>query len=73
MEAVAATAIMGILMLVALSLLGRSWPRSSRLGGHRARARDGGSEDVRRSEERGEAIREDDDLRWRWEDRDHPR
>lgn len=62
------TALMILLMLAALVLLARGWPTSSRLGGYRARMRGGTRDDVVRTPERGEAIREDDDAHWRWDD-----
>jgi hypothetical protein len=73
MEALAFTVILVILMLAALAVLARSWPRSSSFGGYRARSRDDSPAGLDRSEERGEAIREDDDLHWQWDDPDRPR
>jgi hypothetical protein len=74
MEAIVATLLLGVLMIGALSLLARTWPRSSSLGGYAARSRGRKAADPGLTEERGEAIREDDDLRWRWTGpRDDPR
>ena len=50
-------------MVLAVVLLGRSWPRSSRLGGYRTRDRD---EPTAPDEERGSAERENDDTHWNW-------
>ena len=61
MEGLVLTLVLGVVMLVAVVLLGRSWPRSSRLGGYRAK-RDGGAPTAP-----GEPpVREDDDVRWDW-------
>jgi hypothetical protein len=53
--------------VVALAFLGRTWPRSSRHGGYRARQ---GSMGV---DEPEPAPPEDDDARWRWTPPDDPR
>ena len=68
MEAILITAALLVLMATAVILLGRTWPRSSRLGGYRARTRDGSVATTPRDDERGEVPREDDDARWRWDD-----
>ena len=70
MEGLALTLLLVIGMIAAIVLLGRSWPRSSRLGGYRAK-RDGGDPTVP-----DEApVREDDDARWNWssDDGEKPR
>jgi hypothetical protein len=57
------------LMVLALVVLGRTWPRSSRLGGFRA-GRGAGhdtSGSPRDADARGD--QEDDDVRWDWRDR----
>jgi hypothetical protein len=63
MEALAATLAVVLLMVGALALMARTWPRSSRLGGYRARGKDGSSAT---DEMPGDARREDDDARWNW-------
>jgi hypothetical protein len=63
-EALAATLVLILVMAIAIALLGRSWPRSSRLGGYRAR---GGDEPTAGDQERGSAEREDDDTHWKWQ------
>lgn len=68
MEAILITAALLVLMGTAVVLLGRTWPRSSRLGGYRARTRGGPAGSPARDQEQGLAIREDDDARWRWDD-----
>ena len=55
------------LMGLAIIVLGRGWPRSSRLGGYRARSHDAEPGSSAGDQERGAAIREDDDARWRWD------
>ena len=69
MEAALFTTVLLVLMGVALIVLGRGWPRTSRLGGYRARTRGGAGSSAAREQERGTVIREDDDARWRWDDR----
>ena len=66
MEAVLATLAVVLLMVGALTLLARSWPRSSRLGGYRAWTRGGSPDRPAQDQERGDAVREDDDVRWHW-------
>ncbi len=73
MEAVLATFAIVLLMIGALALLARSWPRSSRLGGYRAWTRAGASDRPAQAQERGESAREDDDVRWHWDARDRER
>jgi hypothetical protein len=75
MEGLILTAGLIGLMAVAVIIMGRGWPRSSRLGGYRARNRDRGATPAARDQERGAAIREDDDAKWRWDDgrEDEPR
>jgi hypothetical protein len=67
MEAVLATFAVVLLMIGALALLARSWPRSSRLGGYRAWTHARPSDRPAQAQERGEAVREDDDVRWHWD------
>ena len=59
MEAVLFTVVMLGLMSLALVLLARVWPRSSRLTGYRISRRDASA---------GEEppVPEEDDARWRW-------
>ena len=66
MESILLTLLVFLLMGAALIILGRGWPRSSHLGGYRARSRDAAGRSPAREQETGEAIREDDDARWRW-------
>ncbi|MEW6223475.1 MAG: hypothetical protein AB1627_02485 [Chloroflexota bacterium] len=74
MEAALFTTVLLILMGVALIVLGRGWPRTSRLGGYHARMRGGAADVAAREQARDTPIREDDDARWRWDDRgDAPR
>jgi hypothetical protein len=68
MEGLILTAGLTVLMAVAVVIMGRGWPRSSRLGGYRARNRDRGAAPAVRDQERGAATREDDDAKWRWDD-----
>jgi hypothetical protein len=63
MEGLLLTALLIGGMVLALALLGRTWPRSSRLGGYRARQ---GSADSAGPDEPGPLPPEDDDARWRW-------
>jgi len=69
MDALLMTAALIGLMIGALVLLGRTWPRSSRLGGYRA-GRGAGHEagDGDAGAEAG--VPEDDDAHWRWSDPD---
>jgi hypothetical protein len=61
MEGLVFTLVVVALMVVAIVVLGRSWPRSSRIGGYRAK-RDGGAPAAS-----GEPpVREDDDAGWNW-------
>lgn len=69
MEAVIATVVLVVLIGAALTILARSWPRSSRLGGYTVWKRGAGQKSLGLDEERGEANREDDDDHWRWDDR----
>jgi hypothetical protein len=62
-EALAATLVLILVMAIAIALLGRSWPRSSRLGGYRLRGRD---EPSAADQERTGSGREDDDTNWKW-------
>lgn len=68
MEAILFTAALIVLMGIALIVLGRSWPRSSRLGGYRVRPGAGSAGSAARDQEQDVAIREDDDARWRWDE-----
>lgn len=70
MDAWLATVAVILVMIVAMVLLARSWPRSSRSGGYRAgrgaghgSSADGGAEP---------APAEDDDTRWEWPAGDGP-
>lgn len=67
MEALLLTAGMVALMVLVLAIVGRFWPRSSGLGGYRARG------DARNGQP---PVRDDDDDgHWRWTtdgERDHP-
>jgi hypothetical protein len=63
MEAILATAVMLVLIVGGFVLLGRSWPRSSRIGGWRAGLR--GERDAH-TEEQARGVQEDDDVRWKW-------
>jgi hypothetical protein len=57
-EALLLTLAMVALMVLVLALVGRFWPRSSGLGGYRAKGgAEGGTEPP---------VREDDDTRWSW-------
>jgi hypothetical protein len=66
MEAVLATLAVVLLMIGALALLARSWPRSSHLGGYRAWTHAGSPDRPAQAQERGDIAREDDDVRWHW-------
>ena len=68
MEAILETLAMVLLMLGALFLLARSWPRSSRRTGYRTWMRDASRDTQSEAQERGEANREDDDVHWHWPD-----
>ena len=59
-EALLLTVGMVALMVLVLALVARFWPRSSGLGGYRAR---GGAEDGHEP-----PVREDDDTHWNWTD-----
>ena len=65
MEALLLTAAVVGAMVLALVLLGRTWPRSSRAGGFRA-----GKGAGRDAPDPGVAggAREDDDVHWSWPD-----
>jgi hypothetical protein len=63
-EALAATLVLILGMALAVAVLGRSWPRSSRLGGYRLRGRD---EPSAGDQERTGSGREDDDTHWKWQ------
>jgi hypothetical protein len=63
MEALAATLAVVLLMVGALALVARTWPRSSRLGGYRARGEDGSTPAEGTP---GDVRREDDDAHWDW-------
>lgn len=68
MEALLATLLVLLLMGAALLVLARGWPRSSRLGGYRARTHgDDGGPGSPADQEQGKADREDDDARWKWQ------
>ena len=67
MEGLIATLLVAGLMAVALALLAKTWPRSSKLGGYRAGLR--GRRDPESGDPTGEGgIPEDDDVHWRWTD-----
>ena len=66
MEALLSTVALGLVIAGVLVVLARSWPRSSRLGGYRTRSAARPGERQPEAEHRGEAPREDDDVRWRW-------
>lgn len=70
MESILLTLLVFVLMGSALIILGRGWPRSSRLGGYRARSRDASATSPSREQETGQGIHEDDDARWSWGNRD---
>jgi hypothetical protein len=69
-EALLATVALLVLIAVALVVTGRSWPSSYRRGGFRTWSRGGSGDDPSLSEERGDAVREDDDVHWQWDERD---
>ena len=58
MDALLLTLVMVALMVIALAVVARWWPRSSHLGGYRARS--GGKGDAE------PPVREDDDAHWQW-------
>jgi hypothetical protein len=69
MDALLMTAALVGLMIAALVLLGRTWPRSSRLGGYRAGR--GAGHDTGGGPDAGApevGAPEDDDAHWRWTD-----
>ena len=72
MEGLIATLLVVTLMGGALIVLARGWPRSSRLGGYRARTARGSAGSPAREQEQGVAMREDDDARWQWDRPDDP-
>lgn len=59
MEALLLTGAMLGLMVLALVLLARFWPRSSRRTGYRISGQDG-------QDPNAPTVPEDDDARWRW-------
>ena len=63
MEALVATLAVVLLMIGALALVAKTWPRSSRLGGYRAREQDGSTAT---DETPRDTQREDDDAHWNW-------
>jgi hypothetical protein len=65
MDALLMTAAVIGLMIGALVLLGRTWPRSSRLGGYRA-GRGAGHEGGGGDAGADAGVPEDDDAHWRW-------
>ncbi len=65
-ETVLATGVLLVLMLLALTALGRGWVRSSSIGGYRANHGTDGIEE-------GPKVPEDDDAHWHWSDRRTPR
>ena len=69
MDALLLTAALIGLMIGALVLLGRTWPRSSRLGGYRA-GRGAGHEAGSGDADADSGVPEDDDAHWRWSHRD---
>ena len=68
MDALLMTAAVIGLMVGALVLLGRTWPRSSRLGGYRAGR--GAGHEAGGKGDADAAVPEDDDAHWRWSDKD---
>ena len=68
MDALLMTAALIGLMILALVVLGRTWPRSSRLGGYRAGRGAGHETGGDPGAEAG--VPEDDDAHWRWSDPD---
>jgi hypothetical protein len=71
-EALLATLALLLVIVGGLMLLARVWPRSSRLGGYRGWKGSGSDRPSAQAQERGEAIREDDDGRWHWRDPESP-
>ncbi len=73
MEAALMTVLALVAMGLALAILWRVWPRSSRLGGYRVRPGGDHPDASTRSQERGEVAREDDDAPWHWPaEEEHP-
>ncbi len=68
MDALLLTAVVIGLMIGALVLLGRTWPRSSRLGGYRAGR--GAGHEAGSGPDADAGVPEDDDAHWRWSDPD---
>jgi hypothetical protein len=69
-EALLATVVLLVVISVGLVILGRGWPSSSRRTGFRTWMRGGSTDETDLAEERGDAIREDDDAHWHWDDRE---
>jgi hypothetical protein len=61
MEGLVLTFVLAVVMVAAIVLLGRSWPRSSRIGGYRARRENGAP-----TAPVDPPVREEDDVRWDW-------
>jgi hypothetical protein len=72
LEELLATIGLIVVMVAGLVVVARGWPSSYRSGGFRAWMRGGSdagsSEDLDIAEERGTVEREDDDVRWHWND-----
>jgi hypothetical protein len=66
MDALLMTAALIGLMILALVVLGRTWPRSSRLGGYRAGR--GAGHETGGDPGADAGVPEDDDAHWRWTD-----
>jgi len=66
MEAVVLTVALIALMIGGFALMARSWPRTSRLGGFRARSGARRSDDPSLTADAGRAPQEDDEVHWRW-------
>ncbi len=65
MEALLMTVGLIIVMVAALVLLGRTWPRSSRRTGFRVSRQDGSDPAAPESQR---PAPEDDEVHWRWRD-----